>query len=433
MLKNIFRTLRYRNFRLFFIGQNISLVGTWMQQVAMGWLVYRLTHSALLLGVVAFAGQVPTFILSPLGGVAADRMDRHRLLFITQTVSMLQALVLSVLVFTGKIQVWHIISLGAVLGCVNSFDIPARQSFLVEMVERKENLGNAIALNSLMFNAARLIGPSVAGFVIAVAGEGVCFLVNALSFIAVIWSLSAMTIKPHLPVKSKTNILEGIYEGFRYTFGFQPIRLILILLSVVSIMGMSYIVLLPVFARDILGGGPETLGFLMAAGGIGAAVATIYLASRNSVVGLGRLIPVSATIFAVSIMLFSVSRSLWMSVAILAVGGFGMMVNMAACNIILQTISDDDKRGRVMSFYTMAFIGMAPIGSLGAGVLANRVGVTNALIIGGSACIIAALLFASKLPVLKKLIHPIYRKIGILPEVASGVNIASELTVPPED
>ena len=332
-----------------------------MQQVAMGWLVYRLTSSAFLLGVLGFSSQIPTFILSPLGGVVADRFDRHKLLLITQTLSMIQALTLAALIFTGTIQVWHIMCLGFFLGCINSFDIPARQSFLVEMVEKKENLGNAIALNALMFNAARLIGPSVAGLIIALSGEGVCFLLNGLSFSAVIWSLVAMKIKRQkLPARGE-NILEGIKEGFRYTFGFEPIRLILMLLSVISVMGMSYIVLMPVFARDILRGGPQTLGFLMASGGIGAAAATIYLASRKSIVGLGRLIPISAVIFAVAIMLFSVSRTLWLSVTILAVGGFGLMVNMAACNTILQTISDDDKRGRVMSFYTMSFLSLIHI------------------------------------------------------------------------
>lgn len=425
--------MRYRNFRLFFIGQNISLVGTWVQQVAMGWLVYRLTNSALLLGIVSFSSQIPTFILSPLGGVVADRFNRHKLLVITQALSMIQALILAALVLTGTIQVWHIIVLGVFLGCVNSFDIPIRQSFLVEMVEKKENLGNAIALNSLMFNAARLIGPTLAGIMIAFFGEGVCFLVNGLSFIAVIWSLLAMRLLPGKTQAKSTNMLEGMKEGFRYTFGFEPIRLILMLLSVVSIMGMSYVVLMPVFARDVLKGGPETLGFLMAAGGIGAGAATIYLASRKSVVGLGRLIPVSATIFALALICFSLSRSLWLSVAILAVGGFGLMINLAASNIILQTITDDDKRGRVMSFYTMAFMGMAPIGSLSSGILASKIGVTNTLIIGASICVVASACFWTKLPVIKKLIHPIYRKIGIIPEVASGINIVSELTVPPED
>lgn len=429
----MFRTLRYRNFRIFFIGQNVSLVGTWMQQVAMSWLVYRLTNSALLLGVVAFSSQIPTFILSPLGGVAADRFNRRKLLIITQGLSAAQALLLAALTLTGLIHVWHIIILGIALGCINSFDIPARQSFLVEMVEKKENLGNAIALNSLMFNASRLIGPSIAGLVIAYWKEGICFLLNGISFFAVLCSLFLMHIEPQSPRPRRIAIMEELKEGFKYTFGFEPIRLILLLLSVISIMGMSYVVLMPVFARDLLRGGPETLGFLMASGGVGAAAATIYLASRKSIVGLGRLIPVSAAVFAAGIMLFSLSRTLWISMAVLSVSGFGMMVNMAACNTILQTVSDDDKRGRVMSFYTMSFMGMAPIGSLAAGALAGRIGVTGTLMIGGAICIAASIFFAGKLAVIRRLIHPIYRKIGIIPEMASGINTASELIVRSED
>ncbi|MBU0604784.1 MAG: MFS transporter [Candidatus Omnitrophica bacterium] len=433
ILKNIFRTLRYRNFRIFFMGQNVSLVGTWMQQVAMGWLVYRLTGSALLLGVVAFSNQIPIFILSPLGGVVADRFNRRKLLIITQALSAAQAIILGALTLTGHIQIWHIIALGIVLGCINSFDIPARQSFLVEMVEKKENFGNAIALNSLMFNAARLIGPSIAGLVIALFGEGVCFLVNGISYLAVLWSLFMMRIVPKNPKPRRIAVLEELKEGFKYTFGFAPIRLILLLLSVISAMGMAFVVLMPVFARDILKGGPETLGFLMSSVGIGAAAATIYLASRKSIVGLGRLIPVSASVFAVGIILFSLSRTLWISMAVLSVSGFGMMVSMAACNTILQTISEDDKRGRVMSFYTMSFMGMAPIGSLAAGVIAGRIGVTGTLIIGGAICVVASIIFAGKLSVIRKLIHPIYRKIGIIPEIASGINSASELLVRSEE
>ncbi len=432
-LKNMFWTLRYRNFRIFFLGQNVSLIGTWMQQIAMGWLVYRMTGSPLLLGIVGFSSQIPTFILSPLGGVAADRLDRRKLLIITQALSAAQAITLAALTLTGCIRVWHIISLGISLGCINSFDIPARQSFLMEMVEKKENLGNAIALNSLMFNASRLIGPSVAGFVIAVFGEGVCFLINGISFFAVLLSLFLINIVSQNIRPKQMNIIAGLKEGFKYTFGFEPIRLILLLLSVISILGMSYVVLMPVFAKDVLRGGPETLGFLMASGGIGALLATIYLASRKSIVGLGRLIPFSAIVFAVGIMLFSLSQTLWISMALLSISGFGMMVNMAACNTILQTISDDDKRGRVMSFYTMSFMGMAPIGSLVSGALAGKIGVTGTLLVVGTFCIVSSILFAGKLPLIKKLIHPIYRKIGIIPEMVSGIEAASEIIVRTED
>lgn len=433
LLKNIFRTLGYRNFRIFFIGQNVSLIGTWIQQIAMSWLVYRLTNSPFLLGLVGFSSQIPTFILSPLGGVIADRLDRRNLLIVTQALSAVQAALVAFLALSGKIQVWHILASGFMLGAINSFDIPARQAFLVEMVERKENLSNAIALNSMMFNASRLIGPAIAGFMIALYGEGVCFLINAVSFIAVILSLASMKIKRKEAGRRNMDVFGEIREGFRYAFGFEPIRLILLMLSVISVMGMSYVVLMPVFARDVLKGGPETLGFLMASGGIGAAAATIYLASRKSILGLGRLIPLSSALFAVGVIFFSFSKNLWFSVVMLAVSGFGMMVNMASCNTILQTISDDDKRGRVMSMYTMSFMGVAPIGSLAAGALADAIGVTYTLIIGSAISLLAAWLFAGKLPVIRRQVHPIYRKIGIIPEIASGIGKASELIVGTED
>ena len=432
-VKTVFRTLRYRNFRLFFAGQGISLVGTWMQAIAMGWLIYRLTNSPLLLGVVGFASQIPSFVLTPFAGVIADRMNRHRILIFTQTLSMIQAFILAALTLTGKVAAWHVIVLGAFLGCVNSLDIPARQSFIVEMVEKKENLGNAIALNSLMFNAARLIGPSIAGLLIGFVGEGVCFLINGLSFIAVIASLLAMNVKERKIKSDDSNVLENLREGFSYAFGFVPIRLILFLLGVISLMGMSYTVLMPVFARDILKGGPWTLGFLMAASGVGALGATVYLASRKSIVGLGRLIPIAASTFAVGLIVFSMSHTIWLSMLLLAIVGFGFMTHMAVSNTIVQTIVEDDKRGRVMSFYTMAFMGTAPFGSLLAGVLATRIGASNTLIIGGISCILASVFFATKLPLLTKLIHPIYRKIGIIPEVAAGIGTATRLTTPPED
>lgn len=433
MIGVVFRALRYRNFRLFFIGQGISVIGTWMQAIAMSWLVYRLTNSPFMLGLVGFSSQIPTFIFSPFAGLIADKTNRHRILIITQTLSMIQALILAVLTLTGTIAVWHIIVLGVCLSVINSFDIPARQSFLVEMVEKKENLGNAIALNSLMFNAARLIGPSIAGLLIAIIGEGMCFLLNAISFTAVIISLLAMRVNEHTKKPGKTRVFEELKEGFFYTFGFPPIKFIILLLGVISLMGASYIVLMPVFAKDVLMGGPGTFGLLMAAVGIGALGATIYLASRKSIVGLGNIIPVCSSIFATGLIVFSFSRTLWLSMLLLAISGFGFMTHMAASNTILQTIADDDKRGRVMSFYTMAFMGMAPIGSLLAGALANKIGASLTLILGGSCCIVASMLFATKLSIIRKLVHPIYRKIGIIPEVAAGIGTATRLTLPPED
>jgi len=415
----VFRALRYRNFRFFFFGQGISLIGTWMQYIAMSWLVYKMTDSALMLGVVGFASQIPTFILSPFTGVIADRHNRHRILIFTQTLAMLQAFVLAFLTLTGNIAVWHIIAMGIFLGCVNSLDIPARHSFILQMVEERENLGNAIALNSMMFNMARLIGPSIAGVLIVIAGEGVCFLINAISYIAVIASLLAMKIPARDNEKREAdyNIFKDLREGFSYAFGFVPIKAILFLLGVISLMGMSYAVLMPVFARDILHGGPHTLGFLMGAVGVGSLAGTIYLASKKNIITLGRMLPVAAGIFGLSIVIFSFSHNLVFSLALLFFSGFGIMVQMAASNTILQTIVDDDKRGRIMSFYTMAFMGMAPFGSLFSGMLANRIGVSNTLVISGLCCILAAVIFAFNLPSLRKTVRPIYVKMGIISEI----------------
>ncbi len=430
-LRLVFRTLQYRNYRLFFSGQGISLIGTWMQRIAMSWLVYRLTNSAFLLGVVGFAGQIPTFLLAPFSGVWTDRWNRHRILVVTQILAMIQALILAILVLTGSIAVWHIIFLSMVLGSVNAFDIPARQAFIVDMVEKREDLGNAIALNSSMFNSARLIGPSIAGILIAAVGEGICFLLNGISYLAVIAALLAMKITPRKPQTKKTHVLQGLKEGFSYAFRFPPIRSILLLLALISLMGMPYAVLMPIFAKEILHGGPHTLGFLMAASGIGALTGAMYLASRRSVLGLGKTIPLAASIFGVGLIVFSLSRASWLSYSLMLVTGLGMMVHMASSNTVLQTIVEDDKRGRVMSFYAMAFMGTAPFGSLLAGGLASSIGAPHTLMIGGAFCILGSLMFASKLSSLREMVRPIYAKIGIIPEVASGIQTATEPTAPP--
>lgn len=429
----MFRAFRYRNFRIFFIGQGISLIGTWMQAIAMSWLVYRLTSSVFLLGLVGFSSQIPMFIFGPFAGVMVDRFNRHRILILTQTLSMVLALILAVLTLSGAVNVWQVILLGFILGLVNSLDIPARQSFVIDMVERKDNLANAISLNSLTFNSARLIGPSIAGIVIMFAGEGVCFLINALSFLAVIAALMMMKVERRKTEVVKRDILADLKEGFKYAYDFLPIRYILMYIGMISLAGMSYVVLMPVFARDILHGGPGTFGFLMASAGTGAIVATIYLASRKTIVGLGGLIPVFGALFSIGIIAFSISRTVPLSLFILGFAGFGFMAHMAASNIILQTVVDDDKRGRVMSLYAMAFMGTTPFGSLLAGVLASRIGATNTLIAGGAVCILASAFFASKLPLIRKAIHPVYRKIGIIPEIASGINAASRIAVPPEE
>jgi len=422
----LLRALRSRNYRLFVAGQGISLVGTWMQQVAMSWLVYRLTGSALLLGVVGFTSQIPTFLIAPFAGVLADRWDRRRLLMINQALAMLQAAFLATAVLTGFIQIWLIVLLSLLLGTITAFEIPIRQSFVVDLVEHREDLGNAIALNSSMVNGARLIGPSVAGMLVAVAGEGVCFIINGISYLAVIMALAAMRIAPRPPRPQQRRILHELREGFGYAFGFGPIRSILLLIAFVSLMGMPYVVLVPVFAREILHGGAHTFGFLMTAAGSGALVGTLYLASRRNVVGLGRIIVLAVILFAAGMALFAISSYLPISLAALAMAGFGSITLVASCNTILQTILEEDKRGRVMSFFTMAFMGMAPFGSLGAGAMADIIGVRHTLLIGAGFCLAGAAIFARNLPKIRAKIRPIYVRMGIIREVAFEIDPSEE-------
>jgi MFS family permease len=429
----LLRALRSRNFRLFFAGQSVSLVGTWMQQVAISWLVYRLTGSAVLLGVVSFAGRIPAFIFAPLAGVLADRWNRRRLLLCTQSLATVQACVLAALVLTGVIQVWQLVALSVLLGLINAFDIPVRQAFVVEMVDRKDDLANAIALNSSMVNSARLIGPSLAGLFIATVGEGICFLINAASYLAVILAIAAMHLRPAKPRVKPKYVLHELREGFAYALGFAPIREILGLIALVSLMGMPYSVLMPIFAKKILQGGAHTYGFLMAAAGLGALASTIFLASRKSVLGLGRVLVAATVIFGLGLIGFAFSRMLIISLLCLGLAGFGVMALVASSNTVVQTIVEDEKRGRVMSLFTMAFMGMAPLGSLGAGAAAERVGAPMTLIIGGSVCLGAAIWFAIRLPTLRELVRPIYVRMGILPEVAKGLQTASDLMVPPEN
>jgi MFS family permease len=431
--KLIFRALRSRNYRLFFGGQTISLTGTWLTRVATSWLVYRLTDSALLLGVVGFAGQIPTFLLAPFGGVLVDRWSRHRLLVLTQVLSMIQSSMLAILALTHVITVWHIIILSVLQGFINAFDTPARQAFVVEMVERREDLANAIALNSSMVNAARLLGPSIAGILIAAVGEGMCFLLDSISYLAVIASLLAMKITPRETKATTAHVLDRLKEGFNYTFGFAPIRAILLLIALISLMGVPHMVLMPVFARDVLHGGPHTFGFLMAASGVGALGGAMYLASRNTVLGLGKIMALTGSLFGLGLIAFSLSHWFVVSLLLMLLTGAGMMVHMASSNTVLQTIVEDDKRGRVMSFYTMAFFGMVPFGSLLAGALANQMGAPHTVMIGGIACLVGSILFARKLPTLRELVRPIYVRQGIIPEVASGIQMATQMTAVPKE
>jgi MFS family permease len=408
------RALASRNFRLFFGGQSVSLVGTWITRIATSWLVYRLTGSALLLGIVGFCGQIPTLLLAPFAGVLVDRWNRHRILVVTQALSLLQSVALAVLTLAGVITVPHILLLQIAQGVINAFDTPARQAFVSEMVEDRADLPNAIALNSSMVNASRIIGPSIGGIVIAAVGEGWCFALDAVSYLAVIASLRAMRLVPRPQPPRTARLREELAVGFQYVTSFVPVRSALILLSLVSIMGMPYTVLMPAIATNVLHGGPNTLGFLMTASGAGALGGALYLASRRSVLGLGRAMAVASMTFGVGLAAFSLSRSLWLSLLLLPIVGAGMMVTMAATNTIIQTIVREELRGRVMAFYTMAFLGTAPIGSLVAGVAADRIGPQRTILFGGLSCIAAGTWFALSLPRLRELVRPIYVERGIL-------------------
>ncbi len=420
------RTLGYRNFRLFFCGQGLSLIGTWMQQVAMAWLVYRLTGSAFMLGLINFCARIPIFLASPFLGVLADRWNRHRIVLGTQTAAMLQAMVLAALALSHQVRVWQLFVLSLFIGLVNAMDIPARQSFLIEMVENKEDLGSAIALNSSLVNGARLIGPSIAGLLIAAAGEGLCFLINALSYLAVIGALVRMRITPRPRVPHALSVLQQFREGARYAYGFAPTRAILLLVSVVSLVGLPYLVLLPVFARDVYHQGAHGFGFLTGASGVGALTGALYLAGRKSVLGLGRMIVIATLLFGASLLLFSHLPFYWPALGLLTVTGFGMIVLLASANTVLQTIVEDNQRGRLMSFYAMSFGGMVPFGSLLAGGLATTIGTRNTVLAGGLICMAAGLWFARMLPRLRTMVHPIYVRKGILREVAVGLQSATD-------
>jgi len=432
-LQIILRALRHRNYRLFFGGQGVSLIGTWMTRVATGWLVYRMTGSPFQLGLVSFASQIPILFLGPFAGVWVDRLNRRRVLIVTQVLSMLQSFALAILALAGVITVPEVIVLNLLQGAINAFDMPARQAFLIEMVEDPAHLGNAIALNSSLVNAARLVGPSVAGLLIAAVGEGYCFLIDGFSYIAVIASLLAMIVTPRPIRQTEQSVLAELREGWDCIRGFQPIWSILLLLTLISLVGMPYTALMPVFAGRILQGGAHTLGFLMAAVGVGALLGAITLAARRSVRGLGRVIPTASAVFGAGLMAFSASRFMWLSLLLLVVTGWGFMQQMAASNTILQTITHNEKRGRVMSFYSMSIQGVATLGALVAGAVADRIGAPHTLMIGGLLCVCGAALFALQLPTLRQLVRPIYVQIGIIPEVAKGIHAASVVQDPPAD
>jgi MFS family permease len=408
------RALRHRNFRLFFSGQSISLIGTWMTRVATSWLVYRLTGSALLLGVVGFAGQIPTFILAPFAGVLVDRLNRQKLLVWTQALAGLQSLALAALTLGKVINIHEVIWLSALQGLINAFDMPGRQAFMVQMVEDKQDLGNAIALNSSMVNLARLVGPALAGLVIGSVGEGYCFLIDGISYLAVIASLLLMRVRIAPGKRHPASMLEQLKEGWTYVRGFAPIRTILLLFALISLMGMPFMVLMPIFASEVLHGGPHTLGFLLGACGLGALISAISLALRKTVRGLTTMIQISAVVFGLGLICFGLSRMLPLSIFLMLIVGFGMMQGLAASNTVIQTLVPEDKRGRVMSYYTMAFVGMAPFGSLLAGGLAHRLGAPMAVMITGAFCLAGAVWFTTQLQSIRKVMRPIYIEMGII-------------------
>lgn len=395
----IFRALRYRNYRLFFVGQGLSLIGTWIQQTGEVWLAYRLTHSAFALGVVGFASQIPTFLLAAFAGTWIDRANKHRLVTIAQMLAMGQAFALAALVLTHRITYHRLIALALISGAIDALEIPSRQSFVIEMVDDPKDLANSIALNSSLVNAARLIGPAVAGLLIGVVGEGWCFFINGVSYLAIIISLLAMRLKPVNRPAPRTDLWHSFKEGFSYASGSVPIVTLLGSLAVISLLGSSYTVLIPIFADQVLHGGAHTLGFLMAASGLGAMTGALFLASRKTVIGLGRIIGTGMALFGSGLVAFSLSRWFWLSWAMMLCAGFGIMIATASINTMLQTIVDPDKRGRVMAFFTTAFIGMAPLGNFGGGAIASRVGAPQSVCLDGALCLAAAFWYFRHLPI----------------------------------
>jgi MFS family permease len=428
-LAHAWRALRHRNFQLYFFGQSISVIGTWMTRVATSWLVYRLTHSVLLLGIVSFAGQIVSFALGPFAGVWVERLNRRKLLVWTQAAGAVQSLALAALTLTHVITLWEIIVLTAMQGLINAFDMPGRQSFLVQMVEDRDDLSNAIAINSSMANGARLIGPAIAGMLIAAVGEGWCFLVDGVSYFAVIASLLMMRLKPLEVIRNKASMLEQMREGWDYVRTFLPIRTILLLFALISLMGYSYSVLLPVFAGQVLRGGAHTLGWLTAASGIGALTSGLSLAVRKSVAGLSRMLQIASAMLGTALILFGLSHTLWLSLILMVFVGFGLMQGASVSNTIIQSLVTEDKRARVMSYYTMAFFGAAPFGSLMAGTLAHHIGASYTVMVAGAFCVAGSTWFTFELPKVKAAMHPSVQEVEVEvePAPAPGVHLVADL------
>jgi MFS family permease len=423
-LAQAWRALRHRNFKLFFVGQSISMIGTWMTRLATSWLVYRMTDSALLLGIVSFAGQIVSFALGPFAGVWVERLDRRKLLVWTQAGAAIQSLAMAALTLAHRITLREIVALTALQGVINALDMPARQSFLIHMVDDRRDLSNAIAINSSMANGARLVGPAIAGLVIAAVGEGWCFAIDGVSYLAVIASLLLMRIKRTDVRHTATSMLEQMGEGWEYVRTFRPARTILLLFALISLMGYSWAVLLPVFAGQVLHGGPATLGWLTGASGLGAVTSALSLTVRKSVVGLTRMVQIAAAMLGAGLMLLGLSHTLWLSLVLMVPVGFGMMQVATASNTIIQSLVTEDKRARVMSYYTMAFFGGAPFGSLLAGTLARGIGAPRTVIVTGAFCVLGAWWFTLELPHIRAIMRPIYQKMGLLP--ARDVNLISD-------
>ncbi|HQT95338.1 MAG TPA: MFS transporter [Thermoanaerobaculaceae bacterium] len=406
-LGHAWRALRHRNFRLYFAGQGISIIGTWMTRMATVWLVYRLTHSPLLLGVVGFAGLIPTFVLAPFAGVWIERLDHRRLLVWTQAAAGTQSLILAALTLARVVTFREILILAVFQGLINAFDTPLRQIFVGQMVDDREDLGNAIAISSSLSNGARLIGPAIAGLVIAGFGEGGCFLIDGLSYLAVIASLLMMRIRPLATRPNRAGMLEQMREGWKYVSGFRPVRALLLLVALLALMGYPYNVLLPVFAGQVLHGGPTTLGWLTAASGVGALGSGLSLAFRRSTEGLTRMLQIAAAALGGGLILFGLSRTLWLSMGLMVLIGFGMMQVFSASNTLIQTLVPEDKRGRVMSYFVMAMFGAAPFGSLLAGALAHRIGAPNTVFVTGAFCLAGSLWFGLERPGIQAVIQAI--------------------------
>lgn len=421
VFKHIFTSLHSRNYKLYFYGQIISLVGSFIQQIAMSWLVYRITGSIFMLATVTFVSQIPSFFISPLAGVIADRFEKRKILILTQSLFMLQAFIMAALVLGNLIEPWHIIALSLFLGFIQAMDMPTRQAITIELVDRKEDLGNAIALNSAMFNSARLIGPSIGGFLIAIFGEGLCFFINGISYIAVLFSLFKIISKPVIKSIEKKNFKQDISEGFKYALNSVPIRSALIMIGIVSFSGYSVLVFLPAFAKDILNGNSNTLGFIMASFGAGALVAALFLAARKSVLGLGKIIMLSIFVIGISLIALSYVKLSWIAYIIGFPLGFTLIASVASLNTQLQTCSDEKFRGRVMSFYAMALMGVTPIGALLFGYLAKYIGIQGLFLINGIFLILMSLVYEHYRPILRKHMRKIYVEKGIITEIAIGI------------